>query len=74
MNTLIHNIKMSLTLILFWPSPQNPMTSAFGSGLVIRKFQGDETEARNGFEVVNEQILVKVPDLGCISSHPNLAI
>ena len=37
-NTLIHNFKMSLTLILFWPSPQNPITSAFGSGLVIRKF------------------------------------
>ena len=73
-NTLIHNIKMSLTLILFWPSPQNPITSAFGSGLFIRKFWGDGTEARNGFEVVNEETLVKVLDLGCISSHPNLAI
>ena len=31
-------------------------------------------QARNGFEVVNEDILVEVPDLRCIFSHPNLAI
>ena len=31
-------------------------------------------QARNGFEVVNEDILVEVPDLCCIFSHPNLAI
>lgn len=31
-------------------------------------------QARNGFEVVNEDILVEVPDLSCIFSHPNLAI
>ena len=44
--------------------------------LFIRKSKEMEQtyQARNGFEVVNEDILVEVPDLSCIFSHPNLAI
>ena len=73
---LQNELNFNFVLAITSNSYSNQLLDQVWIRLVIRKSKEMEQtyQARNGFEVVNEDILVLVPDLCCIFPHPNLAI